>query len=297
MIVLTGSTGQIGRRVLTGLLEHDEPVRVIVRDPARLPDVARDRVEVVQGSHHDRDVVDRALAGADALFWLMHAEPQAPSVYDAYVSASIPAADAVVAHHVPRVVTVSALGRGTGLYAGNVSGSLAMDDLFRSTGAHVRAVANPSFFDNVSRQVASLAKDGVLTGTLPGDLRLPGVATSDIAAAAAALLRDRTWTGQDTVDLLGPEDLSHDDLAAVLTQVLGRPVRYVRGERADVVRRFESVGFSPAMARAFMDMDLAKERGLDSAAVRTPESTTPTTFRRWATEVLRPMIENEDAPR
>ena len=119
--------------------------------------------------------------------------------------AAVPAgAEAVVRHQVPRVVTVSALGRGTGLYAGHVSASLAMDDLFRSTGAHVRALANTTFIDNLARQARSIA-DGVLTGTLPADLPLPMVATRDIAAAATALLLDLAWTGQDSVDLLGPD--------------------------------------------------------------------------------------------
>ena len=291
MIVLTGSTGQIGSRVLADLLRHDEPVRVIVRDPSRLPDAVRDQVEVVEGSYTDPTVLDRALDGADVLFWLMAADPSATSIYDAYVTASIPAAQAVVAHHVPRVVVISALGRGTGLYAGHVSASLAMDDLFRSTGAHVRVLANPSFMDNLAEQARSIATEGIIGGTLPGDLRLPTIATADIATAAAGLLTDHTWTGQDTVDLLGAEDLSSDDEAAILTEVLGRPVRYVRGERADEARRFESFGFSPAVAQAFMDMDLAKERGLDLAVARTPQNTTATTFRTWVAEVLKPKVE------
>lgn len=293
MIVLTSVTGHIGGRVLSDLLDHspdEEQIRVVVRDPAKLSPAVRDRVEVVEGSHRDAAVVDRALDGADALFWLMPAEPTAPSIYATYVTASIPGAEAVVRHHVPRVVTVSALGRGTGLYAGHVSASLAMDDLFRSTGAHVRVLANPTFIDNLERQVPSLAA-GVMTGTLPADLRTPMVATRDIGDAAARLLRDDSWTGQDTVDLLGPEDLSADDVAAILTDVLGRPVRYERGDRDADLATFQRYGMSAAVAQALVDMDLAKERGLDLAITRTPENTTPTTLHAWATEVLRPQVE------
>ncbi|SEP97344.1 NAD(P)H-binding protein [Microlunatus flavus] len=290
MIVLTSATGHIGGRVLTDLLAHDAEVRVVVRDSAKLDDAVRRRFEVVQGSHRDPDVVDRALRGADALFWLMPADPTASSIYETYLTASIPGAEAVVRHGVPRVVTVSALGRGTGLYAGHVSASLAMDDLFRSTGAHVRVLANATFIDNLERQVRSLA-DGVLTGTLPADLKLPMVATRDIGDAAARLLRDGTWTGQDTVDLLGPEDLSLDHVAAVLSEVLERPVRYERGDRAADLETYQRYGMSAAVARALVDMDVAKERGLDLAVTRTRENTTPTSLRTWATEVLRPQVE------
>lgn len=293
MIVLTAPTGHISSQVLADLLDRDAEVRVIARDPARLPDGARDRVNVVTGSHRDPDIVSSALEGADALFWLMPAERTAPSIYETYVTASIPGAAAVVRHQVPRVVLVSALGRGTQPYAGHASASLAMDDLFRSTGAHVRALANPTFIDNIARQTASIANGGVLTGTLPADLKLPTVATKDIAAAAVGLLLHPTWTGQDTVYLLGPEDLSQNDIAATLSDVLKRPIRYQRGDREADLRTFIGYGMSRAVAQALIDMDTAKENGLDTAVPRTPANSTPTTVRQWAIDVLKPAVEGE----
>ena len=54
--------------MLPALLESDEPVRVVARSPDRLPAQVRRQVEVIEGSHADPDVVDRALKGARALF-------------------------------------------------------------------------------------------------------------------------------------------------------------------------------------------------------------------------------------
>jgi len=289
MIVLTGATGQIGSAVLRLLLERDEEVRVVVRDPDRLPHDARDRVEVVVGSHSDRATIDRALDGADALFWLAPSDRTAASPYDAYVAASIPAADAVVRHAVARVVTVSSLGQDVQAYAGHVSASHAMDDLFRSTGANLRVLAMPTFMDNLLRQKAAIG-EGYITGTLPSDMRMPWVATRDIAAVAAELLADHSWAGQQIVEVRGPEDLSFDEVAAVLSDVLGRPIRFVPGDRAadtDTMIRF---GMSPAMAESAMAMDRAVERGLYASAVRTPQNTTPTTVRAFAEQVLKPAV-------
>lgn len=290
MIVVTAPTGHIGSKVLTGLLDQPEPVRVIARDPQKLPPAALERFDVITGSHHDPSVLDQALTDADALFWLMPAERTAPSIYDAYVTASIPGAEASRRHGVQRVVIVSALGRGTGIYGGHISASLAMEDLFRSTGVHVRALANPTFIDNLLRQIPAL-QAGVLTGNLPGDLALPTVATADIAATAVRLLLDRTWTGQDTIGVMGPEDLSMNDTARILTEVLGTPIRYERGDRAGDLQAFMGYGFSEAVAQAMVDMDVAKERGIDRAIARTPENTTPTSLRRFAEEVLKPAMD------
>jgi len=55
MIVLTTPTGRIGRPTLDRLLAASAPVRVIVRDPSRLPATVRDQVEVVPGTHGDHD--------------------------------------------------------------------------------------------------------------------------------------------------------------------------------------------------------------------------------------------------
>jgi uncharacterized protein YbjT (DUF2867 family) len=291
MIVVTAPTGHIGSQTLANLLEQDKSVRVVVRDPNRLPARVRDRVEVVAGSHRDRDVVDRAFDGAESVLWLVPADRKAQSVYDAYVGFSIPAADAIVRHGVERVVTVSALGRGLQRYAGHVSASLAMDDLIRSTGVHLRALTMPSFMDNLLRQVPSIKDNGVIGGTIPGDHKAPSAATRDIAAVASRLLLDHMWTGQDSLGVLGPEDLSSHDMAAILTDVLGTPIRFEEGSREADRKSFLGFGYSDAMAHSMIDMDIAKEHGLDNALQRTPENTTPTSFRQWAQEVLKPAFD------
>lgn len=63
MIVVNTPTGTIGRQMLQNILAGHEPIRVIARDPSRLPASTRERVEVVQGSHGDADVVNRTFAG------------------------------------------------------------------------------------------------------------------------------------------------------------------------------------------------------------------------------------------
>jgi uncharacterized protein YbjT (DUF2867 family) len=290
MIVITTPTGQIGSQVLGNVLDSGEPVRVIARDPSRLPPRARERVEVVPGSHGDSDVVDRAFAGADAVFWLVPPDFQADSVEAAYLDFTRPACDAMKRHEVSRVVGVSALGRGVAGNAGMVSASLAMDDLIASTGVSYRALTMPSFMDNLLNQVEPIRNQGVFFSPISGDRKLPACATRDIAAAAARLLLDDSWSGQGSVPVLGPKDLSANDMARIMSEVLGKPVRFQQIPADAYKATLTGHGMSEAMAQAMVDMMVAKNEGLDNAEPRTPRSTTPTSFRQWCEEVLKPAV-------
>jgi len=292
MIIITAPAGQIGHQVLGNVLSSGEPIRVIVRNPSRLRAEARERVEVVQGSHGDIDVIDQAFAGADAVFWLVPPDPHANSAEAAYVDFTRPACDAFKRHGVQRVVGISALGRGTvaARHAGLATASLAMDDLIASTGVSYRALTMPSFMDNLLRQVPAIKDRGVFVTPISGDRKLPSCATRDIAAAAARLLLDGSWSGAGHVAVLGPEDLSFNDMAQIMSEVLSQPVRYQQITGQALKDRLTGAGMSDAMAQATVDMMIAKDQGLDNAEPRTPESTTPTSFRQWCEQVLNPAV-------
>lgn len=290
MIVLTTPTGNIGRQLLNLLLDHSAPVRVVVRDAARLPAEVRERVEVVEGSHGDAATVERAFTEADAVFWLPPPSPQTPSLEAAYLDFTRPAAQAFRRLGGRRVVGVSALGRGTALgeRAGLVTASLRMDDLIMDSGVPYRSLAMPSFMDNLLRQVASIKSQGVFFGPIDADRKAPTCATRDIAAVAARWLLDDAWTGQETVPVLGPEDLSANDMAGIVSEVLGQPVRYQQVPFDAFRGNLAKAGMSAEFVDGYVDMMRAKNEGLDTARPRTPEGTTPTTFRQWCEEVLRP---------
>ena len=290
MIVVTAPTSNIGHQVLETVLTSGEPVRVIVRDPSRLPSQTLQRVEVVQGSHADRDVVNKAFAGADSVFWLVPSDSHASSAEAAYVGFARPGCEAFKNLGVKRVVGISALGRGWPKNAGHVTATLAMDDMIAITGVSYRALTCPSFMDNVLRQVELIKNQGMLSSPNPGDLKAPTCATRDIAAAASKLLLDHSWSGVGSLPVLGPEDLSFNEMARIISEVLGKPVRFEQTPLDAFKAGLTGRGFSEGMAQAMVNMMVAKNEGMDNAEPRTPESTTPTSFRQWCEEVLKPAV-------
>lgn len=290
MIVVTTPTGNIGQAVVEDLLKRGETVRVIARDPSRLASEMRERIEVVKGSHGDLDVVNRAFQGADSVFWLVPPDPKANSVEAAYVNFSRPACEAIRNQGIKRFVIVSALGRGWPTDTGYVSASLAMDDLIMSTGVNCRVLTMPSFMDNLLRQVQAIKGQGMFFSPISGDLKAPTCAVRDIASAATKLLRDSSWTGQASVPVLGPEDLSCNDMAQIMSEVLAKPVRYQQIPFDAFKSRLTGFGMSEAMAQGMVAMMVAKNEGMDNVEPRTPEGTTPTSFRQWCEEVLKPAV-------
>lgn len=290
MIVISTPTGQIGRQVLDTVLDRAPAVRVIARDPSRLPQRVRDCVEVVPGSTDDGDVVTKALAGADSVLWVVPPNPAAPSVAGHVVDFARPLCEAITTQSVRRVVAVSSLGRGLAKHAGQISAIFALDDLIESTGVAYRSLQPPGFMDNLLWQVEPIRRQGLFFSSSPADRKQPLCATRDIAAVAAELLLDDSWTGQQDVPILGPEDLSHEDMARVMSDVLGRPIRF-QHVAADTYRAsLTEHGMSRAWAQGLVDMAAAVDRGIYQVAPRIALSSTPTSFRQWCTDVLRPAV-------
>jgi uncharacterized protein YbjT (DUF2867 family) len=290
MIVVTTPTGTIGSQVLAKLLDIGESVRVIARDPSRLPAGAFGHVEVVEGSHGDPDVVQQAFAGADAVFWVVPPDHRCASLEAAYVDFSRPACEALKAHGVSRVVGISALGRGIVTNAGIASALLAMDDLMVGTGVNYRALTVPSFMDNIAWQTEAIKTKGVFFSPISGDRKLPTCATRDIAARAVTQLTDSSWSGAGAIPLLGPEDLSFNDMARIMSEMLGRPIHFQQITFDDFKATLKTRGNSEAFAQGMVDLMRAREQGLDNAEPRTAQATTPTTFRQWCEEVLKPAV-------
>ncbi len=291
MIVVTTPTGHIGSQVVENLLAANEAVRVIARDPARLPTGVRARIEIVQGSSDDEGVLMRALEGAESLFLVVPPSLTTNDVREYYLRFTRPACRAIAGQGVHRVVTVSGLGRRVAVNAGPVTASFAKDVEIERTGVHFRALWCPGFMENMLRQVDALKHQAAFFAPVLPDLKAPLVATRDIAVRGAQLLIDRSWTGQDGLAVLGPEDLSANDMASIMTDALGKSIRFHSMPAHEYRAQFLRFGASEALAQDLVDMYAAKDL-LDSAEPRTPENTTPTTFRQWCDDILKPAVQS-----
>ena len=292
MIVITTPTGDIGAQVLDRILDSGEAVRVIARDPSGLSPHVRAHAEVVQGSHGDTGAITKALADADRMFWLVPPPPfsHPGRAEQYYLDFTRPACQAIASQAV-RVVGVSTLGHGYQGQAGLLSAALAMDKLIEGTGAAYRALALPFFMENLLRQAREIKEQGTFTMANTAGRPLPTVAIRDIAAAAAALLLDTSWSGQASVPVAGPDILTPDGMAEVISGTLGRTIRYRQVPVADRQEAMLQRGASQAIAQDMADMTEAQNNGIYDAEPRDPHSATATAFRQWCQDILKPAVQ------
>jgi uncharacterized protein YbjT (DUF2867 family) len=288
MIVVTAPTGNVGSQLLTELLNaRTESMRVIVRDPSRLPDAVRDQVQVIAGSHEDRAVLDQALDGAQALFWLIPPSMRASSAKEHYLSFTRPAVAAIRQHQVGHVVGISSAGRTWPHPAGLLSAAHAMDAELERSGAAYRSLGMPFYMENLLRPLPQMLSQGVLSLPLLPDRPLPTVATRDIAATAAGLLMDRDWEGADQIPVFGPDHLTPNEMAVTVSDVLGSQVTFEQADLEQVTASTIQRGVPEGMARDFAEMYQAQQNGIydEDWSHANP---TPTSFRTWCETVLAP---------
>lgn len=286
MIAVTTPTGQVGSQLLTELLTAGtQPLRVIVRDPSRLQDTVRDQVQAIAGSHDDPAVLDQALDGAQGLFWLVPPATQASSAEEYYLSFTRPAVEAIRHHQVGHVVAISSAGRNWPHPAGLLSAAFAMDAELENSGAAYRSLGMPFYMENLLRPLPRMTSQGVLSLPFSPDRPLAMVATQDIAATAARLLLDRTWEGTERIPVFGPDRLTPDEMARIITEALGSQVTFEQADLEQLTTSMIQRGTSEGMARDFSAMYQAQQDGIYDEDW-SHASPTSTTFRTWCETVL-----------
>ncbi|GLY92504.1 NAD(P)H-binding protein [Actinoallomurus iriomotensis] len=287
MIVITTPTGRIGSQLVRRLLDEDRAIRVIARDASRIDRAVREQAEIIEGSHDDPAVLDKALPGADALFWLVPPNPAAPSTMEHYLSFARAGAAAVARHGVGHLVGVSSAGHGWTSPAGVLSAAFAMDEHLATSGAVYRALALPFYMENLLGQLDAIRRHGAFSLTYAGDRPLATIATRDIAQTAADLLTDPSWAGQANLPLFGPDHLTPDGMAEVISEELERPVAYRRIAVDEYAATLRSRGAGDRMVKDLTEALAAQDGGIYDAVWATA-TIAPTDFRTWCREVLKP---------
>ena len=264
VVVVAGGTGKQGGAVVKSLLERGHKVRSITRstDSAKAKELADAGVTLVCASLEDTTALTKALEGATSLF-AMTTPYEAGA--DAETRQGVSAADAAKAAGVHLVFTsAGSANRQTGIP--HFECKHKVEDHIAKIGVRATVLAPVYFMENLYFGSEQLAK-GVYATPLPPTRRLAQVAVADIGAVAVRLLEDPGRFVGKRFDL-GGDELTGDDVVAILSCVTGRPFTYFQVP-LDVIRQrmgedgakmyewFDRVGYTvdrAALSREFPDV-------------------------------------------
>lgn len=291
-IVINTPSGNIGRVVVDRLLQAKEDVVIISRNPKKVADLVEGGAHLVEGSMDDPAVIDRALKGAGALFWLTPVVYDQPDYIDWARRTGRAAANAVTKHGVKRVVVVSSVGAQHESGVGPVACLLAIETAFQKAAPNVTSLRAGSFMENFLHDVGTIAGSGTIFSAYPAGKKIPIVATRDIAEKAVEALRDTGRSGFRIVGVHGPEDLDPSQAAQIIGEGIGRPVKNVEVTVEQAKKGMLDAGMPNFLVDLLADMYTGFREGrMDRAEPRSPETTTKTRLLEFSREVLKPAVE------
>ncbi len=261
-VLVTGGKGKTGRRLAARLAAEGVAFRI----GTRAPDGAQDR----RFDWADRSSAS-AFDGCDAVYLV------APTDRADHLAVMEPLLSEAIHRGVRRFVLLSSsLLEPGGPMMGEVHDWL-------SRNATDWAVLRPSWFmQNFSEgpHATTIREEGILY-TATGTGRVGFIDAGDIAEAARAILTAAIPLNADVV-LTGPEALSYDAAAAILSAAIGRTFRHVSLHPDDLVRRLEGQGLSPDYARVLTGLDTDIAKGVEdrvTSGFRDVSGLPPTPFR------------------
>lgn len=212
---VTGSTGRLGGRVARRLEQAGVPQRLLVRDPARAPQLRESTVH--RGDYGDGAAVTAALEGVDTVFMVSAAE--SPDRLDQHRTFLDAAQRAGVRH----VVYTSFFGAAPDATFTLARDHWATEEHLRTSGMTWTFLRDNLYLDFLPGMAGA---DDVLRGPAAQG-RVTAVAQDDVADVAATVLLDPGSHAAATYDLTGPQALTLTQVAAIITEFTTRGVQYV----------------------------------------------------------------------
>lgn len=258
MIVTTGATGQLGRRIVEALVARKGASHVVAsaRDPGKARDLAERGVHVRRGDYEDPESLLEAFAGASQVL---------------LVSSNARATGGdTLAQHRCAIEAARQAGVGRVLYTSHMAASpdsrfppardhAATEIMLAESGLRWTALRHGFY----STSGLMMLGEGLKSGTVetPADGSVAWTAHDDLAEADAAILVQEGRFDGPTPPLTGPEALDFASLAGIASDFLARPVERRVALDEDMPERLAARGLPPRAAEMIMGYFRAARAG------------------------------------
>lgn len=258
-LLVTGASGHLGRRVLDLLLASNTPAASLIattRTPDRLADLAARGVEVHAASFEESSSLGAAFRGVERALIISTDAVGVPGMRIAQQRAAVHAArEAGVRHVVYTSLTNPGPESLVSLAPDHHETEVAIAELFPS---HT-ILRNNLYTDYLLHSLPQAVRAGRIANAF-GDGGVGYVAREDCARAAAAVLAS-DFDGRAVHDITGPEAITQAELAAIVSELSGRPVTYEALDAETSERRLVQAGLPEPVAALLVSFERSGARG------------------------------------
>lgn len=286
-ITVTTPSGNVGRKVASNLLDRDAEVVLYARRPEKVSDLTSRGARIVQGDQGNAQALSEATKGADALFWV---NPTDYTTMDAMADTrrfAGAATEAIRQNATMRVVMISSIGGQLTSGTGPIVSLHETEQILKRATENLTILRPNYFMENVLTNLPMIISDGAMYSIEPGELSFHQVATKDIAAVAVDTLLPGE-PGTRIIDILGPEKISHNRIAEIVSRLIGKPVQHVVVPPEALKGGLVAAGISDHVANLFLEMSEASIKGLLDQCVGDELRQGTTTLQEFAEETFLP---------
>jgi len=283
--VVLGATGHTGKPIAQGLLEKKHTVRIVSRHADNAADLIQKGAVPFAGDAKDAAFLSDVFTGADALYAMIPFDAAAPDYTRMQLHHVNAISQALKGSSIKNVVTLSSIGAHLHSQGGVVQGLQKMEEVFNSIpGINILHLRASYFLENGLSMTGMVKQRGIMGSPVRADLKVPMVATKDIAATALRHLLALDFSGKGHEYVLGNREYTYADLAEIYGRAIGKPnLKYVQFEYADAKKAMIQMGMGESVVDKLNEFVQSMNEGkILEDARRTPSNTTPTTAEEFA---------------
>ncbi len=293
MFFVMGATGKVGSKIVSHLLAHGRQVRCFARHfgdkkPLR-------GAELFQGDANNVSDLIQAMRGCIAGFVMIPSNTKAEDVRFFQNKLGEAIAEAIEESHLHKIVNLSSVGAdfesGTGPILGLHDQEERLGELSKADIVHLRPTV---FMENLQEHIQTIISMNKVFGVIPPHVKVPMIATRDIAARAAYLLMHPTFKDHSIEHLLGERDVTYPEAVAAIGKAIGKPdLEYVEIPRHELRNYLIGSGMTEDWAEAYMELNDAIANGtLRFSVKRDPHNTTATSIESYSENYFRRAYED-----
>lgn len=254
MIAITGASGQLGQLVIEDLLKTvaAEQVVAIVRNPAKVSELAERGVQVRAASYEDKTALVQALTGVEKLLLISSSEVGQRAVQHRNVIEA--AKEAGV-----KLIAYTSVLHADSSPLGLAEEHIATEQLLQQSGIPFVLLRNGWYTENYLASVPPALQHGAFIGST-GEGKISSASRADYAAAAAKVMTLDDQAGK-VYELAGDNGWTLAELTAEITKQSGKTVVYQNLPEADFKAALLGAGLPEGLAAMLANSDVGASKG------------------------------------